>query len=319
MGKSGILLYIGRRLVALAILLVVLSFIIFSLTYLTPGDPATALLGPNLATPASVAAIKEQYHLNDPFFTQYWYWVKGAVHLNFGNSLQTSLPVAQQIVKRLPISLFLAIYAYVLTFAFGVIPGMAAAVRRGTGVDRFTVGSSIIALSTPAFVSGLFGLYLFSVVMPVFPVAGSGTWFVDELWHMTLPAIALALSIVAVLVRLTRSAMIGVLDQDYITFARARGLGGRRVMVKYALRNALIPIATVSGPLFAALIVGAVIIESTFSIPGVGSLLLQAIEFKDLPMVQGLSLVFAAIIILMNLVSDIAYFAIDPRIRLGRH
>lgn len=312
-------MYVARRLAAMVGLLVVVSFLIFSLTYLTPGSPVDVLLGPNVRTPEAVAALTAKYHLDDPFLTQYWYWLKGAAQLNFGDSIQTTLPVSDQITSRLPTSLFLGLYSYVLAMAFGVIPGVVAAMRRGGALDRVTVAGSIVALSTPAFVSGVFALYLFAVVWPVFPVAGPGSGFVDGLWHLTLPAIALALSVMALLVRHTRAAMIGVLDQDYVTFARARGLSTRRVMIRYALRNALIPIVTISGTLLAALIIGAVIVEQTFSLNGVGSLLIQSVESKDVPMIQGVALVVAAIIIVANLLADITYMVVDPRIRLGRN
>jgi peptide/nickel transport system permease protein len=156
------------------------------------------------------------------------------------------------------------------------------------------------------------------VVWPVFPAAGAGTWFFDELWHLTLPAVALALSIVAMLVRHTRAAVMGVVDQDYVTFAKARGLSSRRILFRYTLRNALIPIVTISGPVLAGTIVGGVIVESTFSVSGVGSLLISSVQAKDLPMIQSVALLFGGVLIFMNLVADLTYFAVDPRIRLGR-
>ncbi|WP_432990316.1 ABC transporter permease [Dactylosporangium sp. CA-233914] len=319
MTRSSLLIYIARRLAAMVLLLILLSFVIFSLTYLTPGSPVDVLLGPNTRTPETVAALTAKYHLNEPFFTQYWYWVKGAAQLDFGDSIQTTLPVTDQITSRLPTSLYLGGYAYIVALALGIIPGVVAAMRRGGALDRVTVAGSIVALSTPAFVSGVFALYLLAVVVPIFPVAGLGEGFVDGLWHLTLPAIALALSVMAFLVRHTRAAMIGVLDQDYVTFARARGMSARRVMLKYALRNALMPIVTISGTLLSSLIIGAVVVEQTFSLNGVGSLLVQSVMSKDVPMIQGLALVIAALIIVMNLLADIAYIVIDPRIRLGRH
>ncbi|RJQ82110.1 ABC transporter permease [Amycolatopsis panacis] len=319
MSKSGFVWYLVRRLATMALLLVVVSFLIFSLTYLSPGSPVDVLLGPNTRTSEAVAALNAKYHLQDPFFAQYWYWLTNALHLDFGTSILSSLPVGDQIGDRLPVSLFLGGYAYVLTMVFGIIPGIVAAVKRGTAFDRSTVAASIVALSAPAFVTGVFALYLFAVVLPVFPVAGMGTGFVDGLWHLTLPAIALALSVMALMVRHTRAAMIGVLDQDYVTFARARGLSSRRVLVTYALRNALIPVVTISGALLAAVIIGGVIVEQTFSLNGVGSLLIQSVETKDVPTIQGVALVVAAIIVVANLLADLTYLVVDPRIRLGRH
>jgi peptide/nickel transport system permease protein len=316
MTRSGLLLFVGKRLVGMAVLLVALSFIVFSLTYLTPGSAVDVLLGATRRTPEAVQAIEDKYHLNDPFFQQYWRWATHALHGDFGTSITTTLPVSDQVGARLPTSIFLGLYAYVIAMVSGVIPGMVAGLRRGSTVDRITVGASIVALSAPAFVTGIFALYLFAVVVPIFPVAGSGTWFLDELWHLTLPAIALALSVVAFLVRHTRAAMMGVVDQDYVTFARARGLSSRRILVKYSLRNALIPIVTISAPVLAGLIVGAVIVETTFSVSGVGNLLIQSVQSKDIPMIQGVALIFGGLLVLMNLLVDLTYFAIDPRIRL---
>jgi peptide/nickel transport system permease protein len=317
MTRSGLLLFLVKRLVGMAVLLVVLSFIVFSLTFLTPGSAVDVLLGSTRRTPEAVHALNVKYHLDDPFLTQYWLWVKHAAHLDFGTSITTTLPVSDQLSARLPTSLFLGLYAFVLAMFFGVIPGMVAGHRRGSGVDKVTVAASIVALSMPAFVTGVFALYLFAVVVPIFPVAGTGSGFVDELWHLTLPAIALALSVVAFLVRHTRAAMLGVVDQDYVTFARARGLSSRRILVRYSLRNALIPIVTISAPVLAGLIVGAVVVETTFSVSGIGNLLVQSVQSKDIPMIQGVALLFGAILILMNLLADLTYFAIDPRIRAG--
>jgi peptide/nickel transport system permease protein len=315
MTRSGLLLFVTKRLTGMAILLIVLSFIVFSLTFLTPGSAVDVLLGPRLRTPQAVAVINAKYHLNDPFFEQYWRWATHALHGDFGISITTSLPVSDAITSRLPTSIFLGLYAFVLAVVFGIIPGMLAGLRRGSGIDRATVAASIVALSMPAFVTGVFALYLFAVLVPIFPVAGTGTGFVDELWHLTLPAIALALSVVAFLVRHTRAAMLGVVDQDYVTFARARGLSSRRVLLRYSLRNALIPIVTISAPVLAGLIVGAVIVETTFSVSGIGNLLIQSVQSKDIPMIQGVALLFGGILILMNLLADLTYFMIDPRIR----
>lgn len=318
MGRKAILLFVGKRLAAMAVLLVVLSLVIFSLTYLAPGSAASLLLPINERTPARIAEINAKYHLNDPFLKQYWRWAGGVLHGNLGTSVSTSLPVWETLKARIPTTIFLSLYAYVLAMVFGVGSGVVAGMRRGQAIDRVTVGVSVVALSAPAFVTGVFALYLFSVLWPVFPVAGSGDWFFSELGHLTLPAITLASAVVAILIRHTRAAVNGVVDQDFVTFARARGLAPRKVLWAYTLRNALIPIVTISGPVLAGTVVGGVIVESTFSISGIGSLLVSSVQGKDLPMIQGVALLFAAVIILMNLAADVAYFAIDPRIRYGR-
>jgi peptide/nickel transport system permease protein len=311
-------LFLARRLVALAVLLVVISFLVFSLLYISPGSVIDTLLGTNPRTPQEVQFLTHEYHLDKSFWEQYWLWASQALRFHFGNSIQTSLPVASEIKARLPTSLFLGVYAYILTMVLGVGGGIVAALRRRSVVDRGIVGGSMIALSTPAFVSGVFFIWLFAIKVRWFPVSGPGSGFAGQLWHLTLPAVALALTGTAYLVKHTRAAMTGVLDQDYVTFARARGMSSARVLFTYALRNALIPVVTISGVILSYVIVGAVLVEDTFSVPGIGQLLVQSATAKDLPMIQGVAMLVAAVIIVANLLADVTYIAVDPRIRLGR-
>jgi peptide/nickel transport system permease protein len=314
----NLLWLVGKRLIVMALLLVVVSFAVFSLLYISPGSVVDMLLGPNPRTPETVRVLRHEYHLDKPFFAQYWIWAKQAAQFHFGNSIQGRLPVTDEIKARLPTSLFLGIYAFAITMVLGVAFGLLAALRRRTTLDRGIVGGSIVALSTPAFVSGVFLLYVFAIVVHWFPAFGTGSGFFDRLWHLTLPAISLALVVFPYLLKHTRAAMIGVLDQDYVTFARARGLSTRRVVFVYALRNALIPVVTISGLILSFLITGAILVEVTFSLPGIGSLLVQSATAKDLPMVQGLAMVVAMVIMLAILLADLTYLAVDPRIRLGR-
>lgn len=318
MSRQGVLLYIAGRIGALLALLVVLSFAVFSLLYVAPGSAVDMLLGTSPRTPETISALEEKYHLNEPFLVQYWIWVRDAAQLNFGTSVQTSLPVTDEIKARLPTSLYLGLYAFVLTMLFGIGLGIIAALRRRSILDRGIVSGSIFALCTPAFVSGIFLLYVFAIRVPLFPVSGTGVGIVDQLWHLTLPAVALALVGAAYVLKHTRVAVIGVLDQDYVLFARARGLSRPRVLWRYVLRNGLIPIVTISGVLLSFVITGAVIVEVTFSLGGIGGLLVQSANEKDLPMLQGVALVIAGVIMVANLLADLAYMAVDPRIRLGR-
>ena len=318
MSGKGLLYWLARRLLAMAILLVVISFVIFSLLDLAPGNAVVILLGQNPRTPETVRALTKEYHLDQPFLTQYWIWAKGALHLQFGNSIRTTLPVTDELKARLPTSLFLGVYAFVLTMVAGVGGGVVSALRRQTVVDRGIVGASIVAMGTPAFVSSVFLLYVFGVAVHWFPIFGKGSGFVDELWHLTLPAIALALGAAAYVLKNTRAALIGALDQDYVVFARARGLSRRRVLFAYALRNALIPIVTIAGLLLAFLLTGAVLAEVVFSLPGIGQLLVQSTQNEDLPMIQGVALVVAVVFMGVNLLADLVYVAVDPRIRFAR-
>jgi peptide/nickel transport system permease protein len=318
MGRRGAVTFILRRLAALAVLLVVISFAVFSLLYISPGSAEQILVGTQQPDPQLIAELRKKYHLDEPYLTQYWIWARDAAQFKFGDSIQTTLPVTDEIRARLPVSLFLGVYSFILTMLIGVGLGIWAALRKGGVVDRAIVGSSIIAISAPAFVAGLLLLYLFAIVIPWFPAFGQGRGFVDQLWHLTLPAIALAIGGVAFLVKHTRAALITVLEQDYLMFARARGLSRSRILLVYALRNALIPVVTISAIVLAGVITGALLVEVAFSLPGIGSLLVNAVSTKDLPMVQGVTMLIAVVIMLANLLADLTYVAVDPRIRIGR-
>jgi peptide/nickel transport system permease protein len=306
-----------RRLAVLVLLLIVISFVTFSLLYIAPGNLIDILLGARPHTAATVRALTSEYHLNKPFLVQYWLWARQAVHFNFGTSIQTSLSVSSEIGARLSLTLFLGIYSFILTMIFGIGFGVASALRRGGVVDRGLVGAAMLGLSTPAFVAGVALLFVFAIKVRWFPAYGVGTGFFDELWHLTLPSVALAVTTAAYVSRHTRAAVIGVLDQDYVVFARARGLSQRRVLQTYLLRNALIPVITISGVILSSLIVGVVLVEVTFSLPGLGSLLVTAATTKDLPVLQGVVMLFAIVIVVANLLADIIYMLVDPRIRVG--
>jgi peptide/nickel transport system permease protein len=215
--------------------------------------------------------------------------------------------------------MYLGLYAFVLTLVFGVGLGLLAALKSQTILDRGTVAASLIGLSTPAFVAGVFLIYVFAIAVHWFPASGKGSGFVDGLWHLTLPAVSLALTSIAYVLKHTRAAVIGVLEQDYVTFARARGLSLPRILITYMLRNALIPVITISGLVLSGLVVGAVLTEVTFSIQGLGDLLVQSASSKDIPTIQAVAVLVAALIIVANLLADVAYALADPRVRLGRN
>jgi peptide/nickel transport system permease protein len=301
----------------LACLLVLVSFGVFALVYLAPGDPLDAYLGSSIRTPQLVAHLRHEFHLDKSFLDQYWLWLRGALHLNFGTSVATMLPVSSEIKQDLPSSLYLGAYAYILSMVLGIGLGVLAGIKRQQKLDRSIVGTAVVALSMPAFVSSILLIYALSVVVPIFPASGPGAGVFDEIWHLTLPAVALAMTATGYIAKHARAATISVLEQDYVTFARARGLRMRRVFVQYILRNALIPVVTVSGLMLAWVITGAVLVEAAFSLPGIGQLLEQSATQKDIPTIQAIALVVAVIIMLANLLADIAYVIVDPRIRLG--
>lgn len=311
-------LFIGRRLMALTVVLALISVAVFVLLYVAPGSLDEILLGDQPASPEAIHAIRQQYHLDQPLPVQYLIWLQSAAHGEFGRSIRTGEPVLQGIARRLQLTLFLGTYAFLIAMVLGLLAGILAAVKKGGVLDRLVVSLSVVAISSPAFVSGIFLLYFFGVVIKVFPVFGQGENFPDRVWHLTLPAVALALTGMALVIKLTRAAMIVALEQDFVAFARARGLSPRRVLVNYALRNSLNPVITAGGLIFNRMLFGTVVVEVTFALPGLGSLLIESVNYKDVPMVQGLALLIAGIVVVINLVVDILYLAIDPRVRLGR-
>jgi peptide/nickel transport system permease protein len=314
---GALAVFVGKRLAALAVLLAIISFGVFSLLYLAPGDTVRAMLGTRQATPELIAELRDRYNLDEPFLTQYGIWVSGAVQGDLGDSSVTGLPVVETIRSRLPVTLFLGLYAFVIAMVVGVSLGVVAALRKRSPLDRGIVGVSVAGVSMPVFVSGILLLYLFAVRFTVFPAFGAGSGFVDRLEHLTLPAIALAFTQTTYILKLTRAAMIDALDQDYVAFARARGVPMRVAVISYALRNALIPVATAAGLVLGLLLTGAVLIEVVFALPGIGALLIEAVTAKDIPLVQGLAMLIATTIIVVNLLTDLLYLAIDPRIRYG--
>jgi peptide/nickel transport system permease protein len=314
---TSLLMFVARRLAVLPILLLIISFGVFSLTYIAPGSAEQALLGGRTSSPETLAAIRKEYHLDRPFMSQYATWVEHAVQLDFGQSLRTGQSVRAAISQGLGATLFLGLYGFVIATAVGVPLGVLAAIRKRRFLDRAIVGVSVVGVSAPAFASGILLLYVFAVVLGWFPVFGSGNGFLDSLYHLALPAVSLALTAMALVVKLTRTAMIDALDQDYVAFARARGVAYGRVLTAYALRNALVPVVTASGLILGYMLTGAVLVEITFALPGMGSLLVESANFKDIPTVQGIAVVVAILIVLVNLLTDILYAVVDPRIRFG--
>jgi peptide/nickel transport system permease protein len=312
--RRSLALYVGRRLIALVLLVVVISFVVFSLLYLAPGSPEQILLGARPSTPETVAAIRAEYHLDDPFLVQYWDWFRDALRFDFGRSIRTNEPVVDGIRERFWLTLQLGGLAFLITMLLGVPLGVLAALRRRTATDRGIVALSVVGVSAPAFATGILLLYVFAVRLGWFPVFGEGSGVIDRLQHLALPAIALALTGMGLVLKLTRTAVIGSLEQDYVTFARARGIPRRRVLRAYALRNGLVPIVTAAGLLLAYMLAGTVLVEVTFALPGLGSLLVESVRTLDIPMVQALTILIATIVVLVNLLADLVYVAIDPRI-----
>jgi len=306
--------------IAVAIpLLFLISLGVFALVHIAPGDPVRALLGTRPSDPETIANLREKYHLNDPFIVQYGKWLWQVLHGDLGRSINGNRLVWSAIKDRAGVTLFLSGIGTVMVLVFGILLGMIAAFKRGTRLDRALVMFGVFGISSPAFVTGIFLLYFFGVVLGWFPTFGAGRrGFGDMLWHMTLPALALALSVMAIVVKITRAAMIEELDRDYVTFARARGLSATRITFAYVLRNALIPVITAAGIVVVGLLASAIYVEVTFALPGLGSLTVDAVQKRDIPLIQGTTLVFACFVVAINLIIDVVYTVIDPRIRFGK-
>ena len=314
MSARSIAFFIAKRLAALVVLLIAISFVVFSLLYLAPGSPEQILLGARVSTPATIQAIRDQYHLNDSFFVQYLDWARGAIQFDFGRSIRTNEPVVDVIRERFVLTLQLGGFAFILTMIIGVPLGILAAVRRRSAADRGVVAVSVLGVSAPAFATGILLLYVFAVEFGWFPVFGQGSGFGGRLQHLALPAFALALTGIGLIVKITRAAVVQSLEQDYVTFALARGIPRQRVLTHYALRNSLLPIVTAAGLLLAYMLAGTVLVEVTFALPGLGSLLVDSVTNLDIPVVQAIAMLIATVVVLINLISDLIYVMVDPRV-----
>jgi len=310
--------YVMRRLLVAIPLLLLISLGVFALVNLAPGDPARSLLGSRQSSPETLAAIREQYHLDDPFVVQYLIWLRQVFVWDLGRSIQGSELVTTMILQRLPLTIFLGLYGSLVALGLGIPLGILAAYRHGSEVDRGVVTLGVIGVSAPAFATGIFLLYVFGVYLGWFPIFGQGEGPLDQVWHLTLPAIALGFTVMGLVIKITRASMIEELQKDYVAFARARGLTSRRITTSYVLRNALIPVVTAAGLIVVGLLTGAVLVEVTFGLPGLGSLLVTSVTQRDLPVIQGIVLILAIFIVLMHIGIDVLYTLIDPRIRFGR-
>jgi peptide/nickel transport system permease protein len=311
--------YVARRLAALGATLVFVSLLVFLVIRILPGDPAALIMGTEGSREAT-ERLRESMGLNRPLAVQYVDWLGRALRGDLGRSIQYDLPVGQLIVSRLPVTLPLALLAATFMVAVAIPLGVYAATHHRRGGDYLAMIVSQLGISIPQFWSGLLLILFFSVTLGWVRSGGFDGWSAG-LWPalraLLLPAVALGFFQAAVLVRATRSAVLDVLREEYVRTARAKGLHGRRVVLKHALRNALIPIVTVVGLQLGQLVAGAIVLESVFALPGLGRLALGAIGARDLPVVQGVALFVAAGIVVINFAVDLVYGVLDPRIRYG--
>jgi peptide/nickel transport system permease protein len=309
--------YILRRILATIPVMLIVAFIVFSLLYLTPGDPAEVIAGEH-ATAEDIARIRANLGLNDPFLLRFGTWIASIMQFDLGTSLLTNMPVSQMIGQRIEPTLSLMLPTLILAVCIAVPLGVIAAWRAGTKVDHFITVFAVLGFSVPVFVVGYALVWSFSLKLGWLPVQGYAPigqgvsrWF----QHLVLPCLTLSSAYIALITRITRTAVLEVLQQDYIRTAEAKGVGRHAILFVHALKNASVPIITVIGIGVALLIGGAVVTESVFAIPGLGRLTMESILRRDYPVIQAIVLLFSISYVLVNLLIDIAYTFVDPRIR----
>jgi len=309
--------YILRRILSTLPVMGIVALFVFSLLYIAPGDPAAVIAG-DQASPADVERIRQGLGLDRPFLVQFGTWLWHILHGDLGTSIFTNLPVSAMIAQRIEPTFSLMAITLVLTILVAVPLGVVAAWKAGSWVDRTIMAFAVFAFSLPVFVVGYVLAYVFALQFEWLPVQGytplaAGLW--PWLQNLILPALALGSVYIALIARITRASMLEVLQQDYVRTARAKGLGQRNILFVHALKNAAVPIVTVIGIGIALLIGGAVVTESVFAIPGLGRLTIDAILRRDYPVIQGIVLLFSFLYVLVNLMVDVTYTLVDPRIR----
>ena len=309
--------YILRRILVTIPVMAIVALFVFSLLYIAPGDPAAVIAG-DQASPADIDRIRQSLGLDRPFLVQFGSWLWRILHFDLGTSIFTNLPVTSMIAQRIEPTLSLMMLTLVLTLIIAVPLGVVAAWKAGSLIDRVIMAFAVSAFSLPVFVVGYILAYVFALELEWLPVQGY-TPFAQGFWpwlqNLILPSLALGCVYIALIARVTRASMLEVLQQDYIRTARAKGLGQRDILFVHALKNAAVPIVTVIGIGVALLIGGAVVTESVFAIPGLGRLTVDAILRRDYPVIQGIVLMFSFLYTLVNLMVDVTYTLIDPRIR----
>ena len=306
-----------RRVLILAPVLLAISFVSFLLLALIPGDPAMMMLGAD-ASPGALEALRERLGLDRPLLERFAWWLGNAVRGDLGDSLYQNRPVIELITARLPVTLMICLLASIISIVLGLSAGVVSAVRRNSVIDHVVRVLSLVGLSMPDFWLGLLLILTFSITWQVFPLTGFvplGTDFFGGLRFLVLPSLALGLTLAGFLTRLTRGSLLEVLSADYVRTAKSKGLSANRVVLRHALGTALLPLVTIVGLNFGRLLGGAVVIESVFSLPGIGRLIVLAITQRDFPVVQASVLYVAALYTVINLITDIAYMVLDPRVR----
>ncbi|MFC8124207.1 ABC transporter permease [Streptomyces sp. NPDC057302] len=308
--------FAARRVAEMAATLLAASFVVFGAMYLAPGSPASFLLSGRSASPEAVAAINAQFHLDDPFAVRYFAWLGDILQGDFGRSITYRTDVSRLLADRLPTTLLLITMALTVVVIVGLFLGRVAAVRGGL-TDSAVLITTTFAVGTPSFVAAVLLQGLFAVRLGWFPSGGAGEGLGDMIWHLTLPAVALALYLIGMLARVTRSAMLEALGSEHVTVARSRGVPERQVIRRHVFRNSLSTVLTTGGLVVSTLLVCTILVETAFSVGGIGQLLELSTTTKDFPTVQAISLIIVALFMAVNLVVDLLLPLVDPRLTLG--
>lgn len=308
---------VPRRLLRALGTLLVSSFLIFAALYLAPGSPLGFLTHGHSLSPEAIHSIEAQYHLNKPFFERYWLWLTGVLQGDLGRSAITREPVTTLLSPRIGVTFTLVAMGAFLIVAGGILLGVLAGVR-GRRTDGVVLTVVTIGMAIPSFVVATILINYFALKLGWFPVYGAGSGFGDRLWHLTLPAISLALGLVAYVALITRAAVRVEMGSDHSDTARGRGLREGLVIRRHVVRNALIPVVTVSGITVASLVAGVAVVETAYELPGIGAYLVQSVTNNDFPVVQGICLILVVVYVVVNAVVDVLYLLLDPRLRRSR-
>jgi peptide/nickel transport system permease protein len=309
--------FVARRLAMLALTLLVASFAIYAALSIAPGDPLSVLTGGRTLPPDALSVLRARYHLDQPLPAQYWHWLTRAVQGDLGDSIALRESVNTLIRERAGVTFELVLYASILILLLGIGSGVLAGLRRGA-VDTTVIAGTTVFAAIPSFVAAIVLISVFAINLGWFPALGAGTGVLDRLWHLTLPAIALALSALAIVARVTRVSVREEMAREHVQTAISRGLPWRLVVRRHVLRNAAIPITTITGITIASLIALSAVVERAFSLNGLGAALVSAAASKDFAVVQGIALILVAAFVITNTLVDLLYAALDPRVALGR-
>ena len=308
--------FVIRRLAMLVLTLLIASFAIYASLSIAPGDPLSVLTGGRTLPPEALSVLRARYHLNDPMLVQYWHWLTSALHGDLGSSIALREDVSTLIRERAGVTLELVLYSSLLILVLGIGSGIAAGLRRGA-IDTSVIAGTTVLAAIPSFVAAIVLISVFAVKLGWFPALGAGEGFTDRIWHLTLPAIALALSALSIVARVTRVSVREEMGREHVQTAVSRGLPSHLIVRRHVLRNAAIPITTISGITIASLIALSAVVERAFSLNGLGAELVSAAASKDFAVVQGIALILVAAFVITNTAVDLLYATLDPRVALG--